>query len=226
MCRQKARLLAVLPLENCHQIALYRSASQFIFFERCLQSRTSLGVSAHDEPERVLWALWLACTRLEKMSASRCRSTRPVRHKSSARLGCGTELFNASTVKSQQPARFCRMTVSSSRAIQSTCLQTSTLFVSYCISQTQLVLRVTKLRAVHVWVSSTSGCSGVGSGSSQPTTKKSLKQSYTGAQLTVWPVWFWPETALWRLQISIFSGSMSLDLPSRYGLWPHLLWPD
>ena len=31
-------------------------------------------------------------------------------------------------------------------------------------SQTQLVLRVTKLRAVHVWVSSTSGCSGVAQG--------------------------------------------------------------
>ena len=74
VCRQKT--VAVLTLENRHEIALYRSASQFIFFERCLQSRTSLlssamamvsnsctaprgyrtlrelGVSAHDEPER------------------------------------------------------------------------------------------------------------------------------------------------------------------------------
>ena len=40
------RLFAVLPLENRHEIALYRSASQFIFFERCLESRTSLLSSA------------------------------------------------------------------------------------------------------------------------------------------------------------------------------------
>ena len=46
MCRQKTRLFAVLPLENRHEIALYRSASQFIFFERCLESRTSLLSSA------------------------------------------------------------------------------------------------------------------------------------------------------------------------------------
>ena len=44
--RQKTRLFAVLPLENRHEIALYRSASQFIFFERCLESRTSLLSSA------------------------------------------------------------------------------------------------------------------------------------------------------------------------------------
>ena len=43
---QKTRLFAVLPLENRHEIALYRSASQFIFFERCLESRTSLLSSA------------------------------------------------------------------------------------------------------------------------------------------------------------------------------------
>ena len=46
VCRQKTRLFAVLPLENRHEIALYRSASQFIFFERCLGSRTSLLSSA------------------------------------------------------------------------------------------------------------------------------------------------------------------------------------
>ena len=33
VCRQKTRLFAVLLLENRHEIALYRSASQFIFFE-------------------------------------------------------------------------------------------------------------------------------------------------------------------------------------------------
>ena len=83
MCRQKTGLFAVLLLENRHEIALYSSASQFIFFERCLQSRKSLlssamamvsnsctaprgiehygnWVSAHDEPERAL----------EKMSAN------------------------------------------------------------------------------------------------------------------------------------------------------------
>ena len=42
----KTRQFAVLPLENRHEIALYRSASQFIFFERCLQSRKSLLSSA------------------------------------------------------------------------------------------------------------------------------------------------------------------------------------
>ena len=42
----KTRLFAVLLLEIRHEIALYRSASQFIFFERCLQSRTTLLSSA------------------------------------------------------------------------------------------------------------------------------------------------------------------------------------
>ena len=42
----KTRLFAVLLLENRHEIALYRSASQFIFFKRCLQSRTTLLSSA------------------------------------------------------------------------------------------------------------------------------------------------------------------------------------
>ena len=46
VCRQKTRPFAVLPLENRHEIVLYRSASQFIFFERCLESRTSLLSSA------------------------------------------------------------------------------------------------------------------------------------------------------------------------------------
>ena len=46
VCVTKTRLFAVLPLENRHEIALYRSASQFIFFERCLESRTSLLLSA------------------------------------------------------------------------------------------------------------------------------------------------------------------------------------
>ena len=43
---KKHGLFAVLPLENRHEIALYRSASQFIFFERCLECRTSLLSSA------------------------------------------------------------------------------------------------------------------------------------------------------------------------------------
>ena len=41
VCRQKTRLFAVLPLENRHEITLHRSASQFIFFERCLQATKS-----------------------------------------------------------------------------------------------------------------------------------------------------------------------------------------
>ena len=44
VCRQKTRLFV--PLKNRHEIALYRSASQFIFFERCLERRTSLLSSA------------------------------------------------------------------------------------------------------------------------------------------------------------------------------------
>ena len=43
VCRQKTRLFAVLPLENRHEITLYRSASQFIFFERCLHSKNRGG---------------------------------------------------------------------------------------------------------------------------------------------------------------------------------------
>ena len=46
VCRQKTGLFAVLLLENRHEIALYSSASQLIFFERCLQSRKSLLSSA------------------------------------------------------------------------------------------------------------------------------------------------------------------------------------
>ena len=46
VCRQKTRLFAVLPLENRKEVVLYRSASQFTCFERCLQSRTSLLSSA------------------------------------------------------------------------------------------------------------------------------------------------------------------------------------
>ena len=46
VCHQKTRLFCVLPLENRHEIALYRSASQFIFSERCLKGRTSLLSSA------------------------------------------------------------------------------------------------------------------------------------------------------------------------------------
>ena len=36
----------VLPLENHHEMALYRSVSQFIFFERYLESWASLLSSA------------------------------------------------------------------------------------------------------------------------------------------------------------------------------------
>ena len=45
---KKIRLFAVLDLtfENRDEIALYRSASQFLFFQRCLQSWTSLLSSA------------------------------------------------------------------------------------------------------------------------------------------------------------------------------------
>ena len=46
VCRQKTRLFCDIPLENRHEIALYRSASQFIFSERCLKGRTSLLSSA------------------------------------------------------------------------------------------------------------------------------------------------------------------------------------
>ena len=45
VCRQKTRLFAVYRSKS-FEIALYRSASQFIFFERCLESRKSLLSSA------------------------------------------------------------------------------------------------------------------------------------------------------------------------------------
>ena len=41
VCDQKTQLFTVLPLENHHKIALYRSVLQFIFFERSLLSLLS-----------------------------------------------------------------------------------------------------------------------------------------------------------------------------------------
>ena len=50
VCVQKTRLFTVLPLENRHKMALYPLVSEFIFFERCLESRASLLSSAIEIP--------------------------------------------------------------------------------------------------------------------------------------------------------------------------------
>ena len=98
VCRQKTRLFAVLLLENRHEIALYRSASQFIFFERCLQSRKSLLSSA-------MAMVSNSCTAprgIEHYGNWVCRPTTSLRERwrktmqigsprVSQELGCGTE---------------------------------------------------------------------------------------------------------------------------------------
>ena len=63
---------------------------------------------------------------------NQCRSARPVRYQSSARLGRGTEI--RSMQAQSKINNLLSFTDGSSRAIQSTCLQTSILFVNYCIS--------------------------------------------------------------------------------------------
>ena len=97
----KTRLFAVLLLENRHEIALYRSASQFIFFERCLQSRTTLLSSAMamvsnscTAPRGIEhygnWVCRSTTSLRERCEhthgwrnvSKQCRSARPVRHKS------------------------------------------------------------------------------------------------------------------------------------------------
>ena len=102
VCRQKTRLFAVLLLENRHEIALYRSASQFIFFERCLQSRTGLLSSAMAMVSNSCTARggiehygnWVCrptnlrerCEHTHEVGenvSKQCRSARPVRHKTS-----------------------------------------------------------------------------------------------------------------------------------------------
>ena len=98
--RQKTRLFAVLPLENRHEIALYRSASQFIFFERCLESRTSLlssamamGSNSCTAPRGIEhygnWVCRPTTSLRERWRADRLAHAWPVRDKSS--VGCGTE---------------------------------------------------------------------------------------------------------------------------------------
>ena len=75
----KTRLFAVLLLENRHEIALYRSASQFIFFERCLQSRTTQVFC------RVLWPWFLIAARprvgIEHYGNWVCRPTTSLRER-------------------------------------------------------------------------------------------------------------------------------------------------
>ena len=98
----KTRLFAVLLLENHHEIALYRLASQFIFFERCLQSRTTLLSSAMamvsnscTAPQglehygnwvcRPTMSLRECCEHTHEVGeivSKQCRLARPVRHKS------------------------------------------------------------------------------------------------------------------------------------------------
>ena len=46
VCYKKTLLFTVIPLKNCHKMALYHSVLQFIFFEGCPESRVSLLLSA------------------------------------------------------------------------------------------------------------------------------------------------------------------------------------
>ena len=105
----KTRLFAVLLLENRHEIALYRSASQFIFFERCLQSRTTLLSSAIAmvsnsctaprgkehygnwvcRPTTSLRERYGAHARGWRNVSKQCRSARPCSE--TQKLRCGTE---------------------------------------------------------------------------------------------------------------------------------------
>ena len=95
VCRQKTRLFAVILLENRHEIAIYRSASQFIFFERCLQSRKSLLSSA-------MAMVSNSCTAPRGYGNWVCRPTMSLRERwrktmqigspsKRQELGCGTE---------------------------------------------------------------------------------------------------------------------------------------
>ena len=146
----KTRLFAVLLLENRHEIALYRSASQFIFFERCLQSRTTLLSSAMamvsnscTAPRGIEhygnWVCRPTTSLRERCEhthgwrnvSKQCRSARPVRHKSyvaekrAVQYQHNQKPTTSSVLQNDGPP---------CRAIQSPYLQTSTLFVSYCIS--------------------------------------------------------------------------------------------
>ena len=118
--------------------SLYRSASQFIFFERCLQSRTTLLSSA-------MAMVSNSCTAprgIEHYGNWVCRPTTSLRERCEHTHGWRN-------VKSQQPAQFYRMTV-----LHAEPFNRLTYRPPHCLSaiasQTQLVLRVTKLRAVHV----------------------------------------------------------------------------
>ena len=111
VCRQKTRLFAVLLLENRHEIALYRSASQFIFFERCLQSRKSLLSSA-------MAMVSNSCTAprgIEHYGNWVCRPTTSLRERwrktmqigsPSKRQELGREPFNTSAVKANNLLSF------------------------------------------------------------------------------------------------------------------------
>ena len=45
VCRQKTRLFAVLPLENRHQIVLYRSASQLYLYPPTKSDESSVDMA-------------------------------------------------------------------------------------------------------------------------------------------------------------------------------------
>ena len=108
VCRQKTRLFAVLLLENRHEIALYRSASQFIFIYLFISSKDAYKVGRVFC--RVLWPWFLIAARprggiehygnwvcqpttslrerceqtheVGENVSKQCRSARPVRHES------------------------------------------------------------------------------------------------------------------------------------------------
>ena len=115
VCVTKTRLFAVLPLENRHEIALYRSASQFIFFERCLESSDESSVEYYGH------GFLIACTAprgIEHYGNWVCRPTTSLRERwrqisspsKRQELGCGTDSRSIPDSQSQQPAVFYRMT--------------------------------------------------------------------------------------------------------------------
>ena len=99
-------------IENRHEIALYRSASQFIFFERCLESRTSLLSSARVSNSctapRGIYGNWV-CRPTTSLSELQRQIDSPSKTQD-LRLR-NREPLQDQYSQSQQPAEFYRMTV-------------------------------------------------------------------------------------------------------------------
>ena len=99
MCRQKTRLFAVLSLENRHEIALYRSASQFYILRKMPRKPDESSVECYGHG--FLIAAWPRGG-IEHYGNWVCRSTTSLRERwrktmqigspsKRQELGCGTE---------------------------------------------------------------------------------------------------------------------------------------